>query len=54
MPTRSRHRRGLLDGVARSRAREMRTNPTDVEKRLWSSLRQRNIEGARFRRQYPL
>jgi very-short-patch-repair endonuclease len=50
---RSRFRRGLLEGVTRQRAREMRKNLTAAEKLLWARLRRRNI-GVRFRRQYPL
>jgi very-short-patch-repair endonuclease len=51
---RSRYRRGLLEGVIRQRAREMRTNPASAEKLLWSKLRRRNIGSAKFRRQHPL
>ncbi len=51
---RSRYRRGLLDGIAREHAREMRRGPTAAEKLLWAELRRKNIGGARFRRQHPL
>jgi lysyl-tRNA synthetase class 2 len=34
--------------------REMRSNPTDAERRLWERLRRKQIANARFRRQYPL
>jgi very-short-patch-repair endonuclease len=50
---RSRFRRGLLEGVTRQRAREMRKNPTAAEKLLWTRLRRYNL-GVRFRRQYPI
>ncbi|HEX3953741.1 MAG TPA: endonuclease domain-containing protein [Stellaceae bacterium] len=33
--------------------RRLRGNATDVERRLWQSLRYRQL-GARFRRQYPI
>jgi len=36
------------------RARTLRKNPTDAEIRLWSRLRQKQIEGFRFRRQRPV
>jgi very-short-patch-repair endonuclease len=32
----------------------MRSNPTDVEKRLWNRLRFQQIENHRFRRQLPV
>jgi very-short-patch-repair endonuclease len=38
----------------RERARELRKNQTDVEARLWSRLRGRQVAGAKFRRQYPI
>ena len=34
-----------------TRARCLRRDSTDAEKRLWSSLRDRRLEGIRFRRQ---
>jgi len=51
---RSRYRRGLLDGIARERAREMRREATAGERKLWSHLRRKSIGGVRFRRQHPL
>jgi very-short-patch-repair endonuclease len=33
--------------------RRLRTNMTDAERRLWSMLRGRQIEGCKFRRQHP-
>ncbi|MBV8055007.1 MAG: endonuclease domain-containing protein [Deltaproteobacteria bacterium] len=50
---RSRFRRGLLEGVTRQRAREMRKSLTAAKKLLWARLRRRYI-GLKFRRQYPL
>jgi very-short-patch-repair endonuclease len=35
-------------------AREMRAEPTDAERRLWSILRKHRLAGFRFRRQYPV
>jgi adenine-specific DNA-methyltransferase len=38
----------------RSRARAMRGAPTDVELRLWRLLRDRRLNGIKFRRQVPV
>jgi very-short-patch-repair endonuclease len=35
-------------------ARRLRRDATDAERRLWSALRDRRLEGYRFRRQYPI
>ena len=40
--------------MASKRARELRSNATDAELRLWSALRRRQLDGLRFRRQVPL
>jgi very-short-patch-repair endonuclease len=40
--------------VPNTRARQLRCNPTDAERRLWSALRDRRLAGYKFRRQYPL
>jgi very-short-patch-repair endonuclease len=37
-----------------SRARELRGSSTDAERLLWARLRNRQIEGLKFRRQVPL
>jgi very-short-patch-repair endonuclease len=37
-----------------SRARELRRNLTDAERRLWQAIRDRQLGGAKFRRQAPL
>jgi very-short-patch-repair endonuclease len=37
-----------------ARARELRVEATDVERKLWSVLRGRQLGGAKFRRQYPI
>ncbi|MBS7459040.1 endonuclease domain-containing protein [Coralloluteibacterium stylophorae] len=36
------------------RARTLRRNMTDAERRLWSRLRANQLAGHRFRRQHPL
>jgi very-short-patch-repair endonuclease len=35
-------------------ARKLRREATDAERRLWSALRDRRLNGYRFRRQYPI
>jgi very-short-patch-repair endonuclease len=39
--------------VKTERARELRQNVTEVERRLWQKLRGAQIDGASFRRQHP-
>jgi adenine-specific DNA-methyltransferase len=39
---------------ARIRARTLREETTDGEKRLWRHLRDRRLTGVKFRRQYPI
>src|SRR6266851_7066042 len=36
------------------RARELRRDATDAERRLWSALRDRRLRRYRFRRQHPI
>jgi len=36
------------------RARELRTDSTDSERRLWQKLKRRQIAGVKFRRQQPI
>lgn len=36
------------------RARTLRRNPTEAERKLWSILRDRQLDGRRFRRQHPI
>ncbi|MPZ78492.1 MAG: DUF559 domain-containing protein [Deltaproteobacteria bacterium] len=38
----------------RLRARQLRRNPTDVERLLWQRLRFWQVDGCKFRRQQPL
>jgi len=37
-----------------ARARQLRGNSTDAERRLWSKLRRKQLDGFRFRRQSPI
>src|SRR5215831_6412328 len=53
MRTRSAMKRQPSDG-ARERARMLRREMTEAEKRLWQVLRSRQTEGYRFRRQVPI
>jgi very-short-patch-repair endonuclease len=34
--------------------RTLRRNPTDAEKKLWTVLRNRQLAGVKFRRQFPI
>ncbi len=38
----------------RARAKELRQNQTPAERALWGILRERGLEGLKFRRQYPI
>ena len=40
--------------MASPRARDLRKTMTDAERRLWSRLRQKQLDGFRFRRQQPI
>ena len=40
--------------MADQRARRLRRNPTDAERKLWSLLRRKQLSGYRFRRQVPI
>jgi very-short-patch-repair endonuclease len=40
--------------LQKSRARKLRKNLTDVENKLWSQLRGRQLSGVKFRRQHPI
>ena len=35
-------------------ARQLRTDMTDAERRLWSLVRNRRLDGHKFRRQHPI
>ncbi|HVH78654.1 MAG TPA: endonuclease domain-containing protein [Stellaceae bacterium] len=43
-----------MDGSRIARARNLRRDATDAERRLWSALRNHHLSGYRFRRQYPI
>ena len=40
--------------MAIERARALRARPTDAERKLWTILRYRQMDGHRFRRQAPI
>ena len=40
--------------MIKTRARNLRRYQTDAEKRLWRYLRNRGLEGRKFRRQHPV
>ncbi len=40
--------------MASTKARHLRTNPTEAEKRLWTVLRRQQVEAHWFRRQAPI
>ncbi|WP_395018283.1 endonuclease domain-containing protein [Dongia sp.] len=42
------------DPIPRDHARRLRSEMTDAERRLWSRLRRRQIEGLHFRKQVPI
>ena len=44
----------MRHGQKRDRARELRSDMTLAERRLWSILKLRQLNGSRFRRQLPI
>jgi len=40
--------------MSSAKARSLRSNPTEAERKLWSVLRHKQLEGHRFRRQHPI
>ena len=44
----------MREGQKRDRARELRRDMTDAERALWRCLRMRQLDGFRFRRQWPV
>ena len=46
--------RRQISNTHRQYARSMRNEPTDAEAVLWDILRNRQLEGLRFRRQHPI
>jgi very-short-patch-repair endonuclease len=47
------HRKRNLQLIT-ARSRILRSNQTDVERMLWQTLRQKQVNGHRFRRQHPV
>jgi very-short-patch-repair endonuclease len=45
--------RERLQEEIKANARAMRKNPTETERILWEQLRNRKLDGAKFRRQQP-
>ena len=44
----------MRDPKSIPRARHLRRNQTEVERQLWRLLRDRRLEGFKFRRQHPI
>jgi very-short-patch-repair endonuclease len=44
----------IVRGRGTLRARQLRANASDAEQKLWRLLRQKQLNGLRFRRQFPL
>ena len=44
----------MREGQKRQFARRLRVDMTDAEKMLWRHLRNRELTGFKFRRQYPI
>jgi len=42
------------NSITHERARSLRSNPTPAEEKLWSVLRNNQIQGLRFKRQHPI
>jgi very-short-patch-repair endonuclease len=40
--------------MANERARNLRRNMSDAERKLWHALRAKQLDGVRFRRQHPI
>jgi very-short-patch-repair endonuclease len=53
-PSPARGKVGMGVRKAVQRARELRRNPTDTERKLWHHIRDKQIENFRFRRQRPI
>jgi very-short-patch-repair endonuclease len=43
-----------VHGMSRDKAIELRQNATDAERRLWGALRDRRLQGFKFRRQHAI
>ena len=46
--------KALLRGRGTLRSRQLRAEASEAEKRLWHILRRKQVNGLRFRRQFPL
>ena len=44
----------LKPALSRDTARNLRTNQTEAEQKLWSRLRRKQLSGFKFRRQYSI
>lgn len=44
----------MSTSIMRDRARRLRHAQTDAERKLWYSLRSRQLKGVKFRRQHPV
>jgi very-short-patch-repair endonuclease len=44
----------MRDGQKRNAAKALRRNATDVERIMWLLLRDRRLDGVKFRRQFPI
>jgi len=47
-------RRWRTTAAVQERARQLRCQMTEAERRLWRHLRRKKLDGLRFRRQHPL
>jgi very-short-patch-repair endonuclease len=47
-------RAGVRGDKRRKLARNMRSNPTDAERKMWRLLRGRRLDGLKFKRQAPI
>ncbi len=45
---------GLVPTLRTVRARVLRHNTIEIERRIWSRLRRRQVDGWKFRRQHPI
>jgi very-short-patch-repair endonuclease len=48
------HALALASTMANGRARNLRRNMSDAERKLWHALRAKQLDGVRFRRQHPI
>ena len=46
--------RRRIPPITTARARRLRSNMTDVERKLWGAMRGKQLEGCRFRRQHAI